>query len=85
MFLELEIMYYSYSFQGSSTLKPLQLQSSCSFTMHCRNSLFSNLRCKDNVVFTTAKLLELSGHYSGDWSEYVDVIGVISEPFALEF
>ena len=27
----------------------------------------------------------LSGHYSGDWSESVNVIGVISEPFAREF
>ena len=27
----------------------------------------------------------LSGHYSPDWSEYVNVIGVISEPFAHEF
>ena len=27
---------------------------------------------------------ELSGHYSRDWSEYVNVIGVISEPFAHE-
>ena len=26
----------------------------------------------------------LSGHFSRDWSEYVNVIGVISEPFALE-
>ena len=25
-----------------------------------------------------------SGHYSHDWSEYVNVIGVISEPFARE-
>ena len=29
--------------------------------------------------------LILSGHYSRDWSEYVNVIGVISEPFASEF
>ena len=33
-------------------------------------------------------LLEFSDcypcHYSGDWSEYVNVIGVISEPFACE-
>ena len=27
---------------------------------------------------------KLSGHYSRDWSEYVNVIGVISEPFARE-
>ena len=27
----------------------------------------------------------LSGHYSRDWSESVNVIGVISEPFAREF
>ena len=27
----------------------------------------------------------LSGHYSRDWSESVNVIGVISEPFAHEF
>ena len=26
----------------------------------------------------------LSGHNSRDWSEYVNVIGVISEPFARE-
>ena len=26
----------------------------------------------------------LSGHFSRDWSEYVSVIGVISEPFARE-
>ena len=30
-------------------------------------------------------LCDLSGHYSRDWSEYVDVIGAISEPFAREF
>ena len=30
-------------------------------------------------------LLDLSGHYLRDWSEYVNVIGVISEPFAHEF
>ena len=29
--------------------------------------------------------LILSGHYSRDWSEYVNVIGVTSEPFAREF
>ena len=28
---------------------------------------------------------EPSGHYSRDWSESVNVIGVISEPFAREF
>ena len=28
---------------------------------------------------------ELSGHYSRDRNEYVNVIGVISEPFAGEF
>ena len=27
----------------------------------------------------------ISGHYSRDWSEYVNVIGVISEPFTREF
>ena len=27
----------------------------------------------------------LSGHYSRVWSEYVNVIGAISEPFAREF
>ena len=27
----------------------------------------------------------LSGHYSRDWSESVNVIGVISEPLACEF
>ena len=27
---------------------------------------------------------DLSGHYSRDWSEYVNVIGVISEPFAVD-
>ena len=27
----------------------------------------------------------LGGHYSRDWSESVNVIGVISEPFAREF
>ena len=27
----------------------------------------------------------LGGHYSCDWSEYVNVIEVISEPFAREF
>ena len=26
----------------------------------------------------------LSGHYSHDWSEHVNVIGAISEPFAGE-
>ena len=31
-----------------------------------------------------AKLHDLSGHHS-HWSEYVNVIGVISEPFAREF
>ena len=31
------------------------------------------------------KVLKLSGHYSCDWSESVNVIGVISEPFAREF
>ena len=31
------------------------------------------------------RLLDLSGHYSRDWSEYVNVIGVIGEPFAREF
>ena len=29
--------------------------------------------------------VDLSGHYSPDWSEYVSVIGAISEPFAREF
>ena len=28
---------------------------------------------------------DLSGHYSRDWSEYVNVIGAISGPFAREF
>ena len=28
--------------------------------------------------------LDLSGHFSHDWSEYVNVIGAISEPFARE-
>ena len=27
----------------------------------------------------------VSGHYSRDWSEYVNVIRVISEPFARDF
>ena len=27
----------------------------------------------------------LSGHYSRDWSEHVNVIGAIGEPFAREF
>ena len=31
------------------------------------------------------RFLNLSGHYSGDWSEYVNVIGAIREPFAREF
>ena len=30
-------------------------------------------------------LTDLSGHYSRDWSEYVNVIGAIREPFAREF
>ena len=34
---------------------------------------------------TALKMGNLSGHYSRDWSEYVNVIGVISEPFAREF
>ena len=28
---------------------------------------------------------DLGGHYSHDWSEYVNVIGAISEPFARAF
>ena len=27
---------------------------------------------------------DLSGHHSRDWREYLNVIGVISEPFARE-
>ena len=35
---------------------------------------------------TTSKSVEEHcGHFSRDWSEYVNVIGVISEPFAREF
>ena len=38
------------------------------------------------AVYTHAvNLLAHSGHYSRDWSEYVNVIGVISEPFDREF
>ena len=33
----------------------------------------------------TTRSLNLRGHYSRDWSESVNVIGVIGEPFAGEF
>ena len=36
-------------------------------------------------LFSIAVGDKLSGHYSRDWSGYVNVIGVISEPFAREF
>ena len=36
-------------------------------------------------VFRNVHFPELSGHYSRDWSESVNVIGVIREPFAREF
>ena len=32
-----------------------------------------------------ADIPDLSGHYSRDWSEAVNVTGAISEPFAREF
>ena len=40
---------------------------------------------KSEEVSHGLKARDLSGHYSRDWSEYVNVIGVISEPFAREF
>ena len=49
-----------------------------------RNPGFRNR--KPRVFINCHPLLPaLSGHYSRDWSEYVNVIGVISEPFAREF
>ena len=38
-----------------------------------------------SFVVTPFSVHEHSGHYSRDWSEYVNVIGVISEPVACEF
>ena len=35
------------------------------------------------LLFLQDKWLELSGHYSRDWSEYMNMIGAISEPFAV--
>ena len=37
------------------------------------------------IVADFRHCLELSGQYSCDWSEYVNVIGAIREPFAREF
>ena len=38
-----------------------------------------------NIFVDFLQLFALSGHDSRDWSEYVNVIGAISEPFAREF
>ena len=36
-------------------------------------------------ICSLTQSLQLSGHYSRDWSESVNVIGAISEPFARDF
>ena len=52
------------------------------------NPFFSGERKRRGMqeeVQETRRGPELSGHYSRDRSEYVNVIEVISEPFACEF
>ena len=46
-------------------------------------SLF-NIISEEDATTNVQSGLVLSGHYSRDWSEYVNVIGVISEPFDRE-
>ena len=45
--------------------------------------IFGHIFCKYGE-WGWSEFVKLSGHYSRDWSESVNVIGAISEPFARE-
>ena len=71
--------------QCSSMLQTLMLASRAWPTVVITECSLSCTATLISYLQSRAKTLMLSGHYSRDWSEYVNVIGVIREPFAREF